>query len=72
MIITKATYGGADCTEIIKSKVKDNRLILRADNNIMGDTKVGVVKYLEITGELGGNLFSEIVREGDIFLTFYL
>ena len=32
----------------------------------MGDTKVGVVKYLEITGELGGNLFSEIVREGDI------
>jgi hypothetical protein len=66
MIITKATYGGADCTEIIKSRVKDNRLILRADNNIMGDTKVGVVKYLEITGELGGNLFSEIVREGDI------
>jgi hypothetical protein len=66
MIITKATYGGADCTEIIKSKIKDDRLILRADNNIMGDVKMGVVKYLEITGELGGNLFSEIVREGDI------
>lgn len=66
MIITKATYGGQDCTEIIKSKVKQNKLVLRADNNIIGDTKVGVVKYLEITGELGCNLFSEKVREGDL------
>lgn len=66
MIITKATYGDVDCTDIIKSKIKDNRLVLRADNNIMGDTNVGVVKYLEITGELGGNLFLEKVREGDI------
>ena len=66
MIITKATYGEADCTNVIQSKVKDNRLILRADNNIIGDTKVGVVKYLEITGELAGEVFTERIREGDI------
>ena len=66
MIITKATYGGADCTEQVKSKIKDNRLVLRADNNIIGDTRVGVVKYLEITGELNGEVFSESVREGSV------
>ena len=66
MIITKATYGNADCTNIIQSRVKDNRLIIRSNNDIIGDTQVGVVKYLEITGELEGEVFSERVREGDI------
>jgi hypothetical protein len=66
MIITKATYGGADCTSIIQSRVKDNRLIIRSNNDIIGDTQVGTVKYLEITGELEGEVFSERVREGDI------
>ncbi len=68
MIITKAEYGGVDCTEIIQSKIKGNTLALRVDNSIVGDTMPGVVKYLEITGELGGNLFSEKVREGDTFV----
>ena len=66
MIITKATYGGVDCTDVIQSRVKDNRLIIRADNNIIGDTQVGHVKYLEITGELDGEVFTETVREGNI------
>lgn len=68
MIITKATYGEVDCTDIIKSKIKDNKLILRADNNIIGDTKVGVVKYLEITGELQQQVFTERVKEGNILI----
>jgi transcriptional regulator CtsR len=66
MFITKATYGGADCIEVIKSKIKDNRLIIRSLNDLIGDTQVGVVKYLEITGELDGEVFTERVREGDI------
>jgi hypothetical protein len=68
MIITKATYGGADCTEIIQSKVKGERIALRVDNGIIGDTHIGVVKYLEITGELEGKVFTEKVKEGDTFV----
>ena len=65
MIITKATYGEKDCTQIVQSKVIGNKLILRADNNIMGDTNPGVVKYLEIEGNESGEVFKERVREGD-------
>lgn len=60
MNITKAAYGGVDCLEIIKSKIRGNTLILRVDNNIVGDTMVGVVKFLEI--EINGELHK--VREG--------
>ena len=66
MKITKATYGGADCTDLIQSKVSGDRLIIRSSNDLIGDTMVGQVKYLEIEGELGGNLFSEKVREGTL------
>jgi hypothetical protein len=66
MKITKATYGGADCTDLIQSKVSGDRLIIRSSNDLIGDTMVGQVKYLEIEGELGGNLFSESVREGTL------
>lgn len=68
MIITKATYGDVDCTGTIQSKVVNNKLILRSDNNIIGDTNFGVVKYLEITGELHGEVFHERVREGDMLI----
>jgi hypothetical protein len=60
MIITKATYGGVDCLEQIKSKVKGNSLILRVDNGIIGDTQPGIVKFLEI--EINGEL--QQIREG--------
>jgi hypothetical protein len=66
MKITKATYGGRDCTDLVQSKVSGDRLIIRSSNDLIGDTMVGVVKYLEIEGELGGNLFSEKVREGTL------
>lgn len=46
--IQKATYGGYDVTEIVKLKVKNNQLTLRAANTIFGDPAPGVVKYLEI------------------------
>jgi hypothetical protein len=66
MFITKATYGGVDCTDLIQSKIKGDRLILRADNNLIGDTMVGVVKYLQIEGKYEGEPFSSTTREGDL------
>jgi hypothetical protein len=49
MNITKASYGGVDCTEIVKSRIKNGSLILRSDNNIIGDPSVGKTKNLVIT-----------------------
>jgi hypothetical protein len=66
MEITKASYGGTDCTNLIKSMVKENRLVIRASNNLIGDTNVGVVKYLEIEGMQDGEVFTESVREGSL------
>jgi len=60
MNITKATYGGVDCLPQVKSKIRGERLVLRVDNNIIGDTQVGTVKFLEI--EINGELHS--IREG--------
>lgn len=61
MNITKASYGGVDCLEIIKSKIRGDKLVLRVDNNIVGDTMVGVVKFLEI--EING--VHQKIKEGD-------
>ena len=64
--VIKATYGGEDCTALIQSKIKGDKLILRADNNLIGDTMVGVVKTLQITGEYEGEPFVSTTREGDL------
>lgn len=64
--IIKATYGGEDCTKLIESKIAGNKLIVRADNNLIGDVKPGVVKFLQITGEYEGEAFAESVKEGNL------
>jgi hypothetical protein len=64
MNITTATYGGKDCLEKIKSFVNNDKLILRASNEIIGDPQPGVLKYLEI--EVNGIL--EKIKEGDTFV----
>ena len=64
--ISKATYGGEDCTKLIQSKIKGDRLVLRADNNLIGDVMPGVVKYLQLTGKYEGEAFSESVKEGNL------
>ena len=66
MIIHKASYGGVDCTELIQSKVINDSLILRSGNSLIGDTQVGVVKYLDIEGEHAGIKFKESIREGNL------
>ena len=65
MNIIKATYGNLDCTLQIKKRVVANKLVIRANNDIVGDPLVGSVKYLEIEFEDG---FKAKVREGDTFV----
>lgn len=47
-MIKKATYGGVDCTEKIKSLFKGKLLRIWVNNDIIGDTQPGKVKYLEL------------------------
>lgn len=67
-IIIKATYGGIDCTSIVQSKVNGEKLILRADNNIIGDPIVGTVKYLQVTIKHNEVIFNENVKEGELLI----
>ena len=64
--INKATYGGEDCTKLIQSLVKGDKLIIRSSNDLIGDVRPGVVKYLQITGEYEGESFSENIKEGTL------
>lgn len=66
MEIIEATYGGLDCTEIVKRKVVNGKLIIRADNNICGDPLIGVHKHLRITAEIDGEVIKESVKEGTL------
>lgn len=49
MKIIGATYGGQDCTSQIQALVVDDRLIVYANNSIIGDPCVNKIKQLEIT-----------------------
>lgn len=62
MQINKATYGGVDCTQRIIDMLVNGQLIMRADNNIIGDPKVGTKKTLQIWGEG----FYKEVNEGSL------
>ena len=65
MKIIKATYGDLDVTEIVKSKIIGNKLLIRACNSIFGDPNVNTVKYLIIEIE-GSRTMS--VKEGSILV----
>lgn len=65
MIVLKATYGGVDCTTQMRGLIVNNKLVVRASNNIIGDPAVGQTKYLEIEFEDG---FRAKVKEGDTFV----
>jgi len=64
MEIIKATYGGKDCTEEVKRKVINGKLILRADNDIIGDPSVGVFKKLIINAKIDGEESENEYNEG--------
>lgn len=63
--ITRATYGDKDCTNEIKKIVKKGSLLVRADNNIIGDPKHGHVKRLVIDYSLDGLIYHKETVEGD-------
>jgi hypothetical protein len=67
MEIISATYGDVDCTEIVKSKVSGQTIVLRASNDLIGDTQPGVVKFLNITLNHQGIDYTESVKEGNLF-----
>jgi hypothetical protein len=68
MKIIKATYGGVDCTDIIQSKVNNDKLIIRSNNDIIGDTQPGVVKYLDIEIDHEGNISNHKIKEHNLFV----
>lgn len=61
MFIINATYGGVDCTHVLQKKVVSGKIVIRSNNNIIGDPSVGNVKYLEVEFNDG---HKESVREG--------
>lgn len=63
MKISKALYGSVDVTEIVRSKIKNGKLLIRACNSIFGDTNPGVIKYLSIELEDGSFIQA---KEGNI------
>jgi hypothetical protein len=65
MKITKATYGNIDVTSIVQSKIKDNKLLIKASNDIFGDTQPGVIKYLEVDSSEG---FYSVMENGYLSL----
>lgn len=53
MQIIKATYGGRDVTERLKSFIKNDELRVKASNDVFGDLAPGVFKYLVVEYEGG-------------------
>lgn len=68
MKIISAYYGGVDCLNQISNKVKNNKLVVRSDNDIIGDPSIGVVKYLEISILNEGEIINKKVKEGDLLV----
>jgi len=68
MNIKKATYGNVDCTKQLQSKIKEDKLIIRANNDIVGDPSVGIVKYLKVEVEINGELINESIKEGGLLV----
>jgi len=62
-MIKSAIYGGVDVTNAVRSKVKNNKLYIRACNSVFGDTSPGVIKYLSIELD-NGNIIK--AKEGDM------
>lgn len=66
--IIKATYGGIDCIQQLSVKLINNKLIIRSNNDILGDPIPGAVKYLEVDLEYKGQLYSTSTKEGDLLV----
>jgi hypothetical protein len=68
LTIKKATYGEVDCTQQILSRINGDKLIVRSNNDIIGDTQPGTVKYLEIEIEHNGIVSNHKIQEHNLFV----
>ena len=68
MHIVQASYGGADITDIVRSRVKNNQLSMVADNKIIGDPQIGVPKFLEVVADINGQIVTERANENTILV----
>lgn len=68
MIILSANYGDQDCTNEIKSLVKNNVLFVLASNSIIGDPRQGFIKYLTVQADINGEIVTKTVKEGDVLV----
>jgi hypothetical protein len=66
MKIINATYGNKDILNVISSKISGDKLLLKVNNDIIGDPQPGTLKYLEIEYEHNGELLKESYKEGTI------
>lgn len=68
MKILKATYGDFDVSDKVNSKINNGKIFLFVSNGFFGDTKPGVLKYLETEIELDGLIFSNKTLENEWFV----
>jgi hypothetical protein len=66
--IKKASYGGVDCTQQLKNKLVNDKLIMRSNNDIIGDPTPGTTKYLEVELEFKGEFFNTSTKEGGLLV----
>lgn len=68
MKIIKANYGEVDCTEKIQSKVNGDKLIVRSNNDIIGDPLPGILKYLDLEIEYNNSIHNFKIKEHELFV----
>lgn len=66
MKIINASYGDKPITDIISSKIWGDKLLLKVNNDICGDPKIGEIKWLEIEYEWNGEILKDKFKEGTI------
>ncbi len=66
MRIISAKYGGLDCTDIVSTRVKFDKLMLRVNNDIIGDPNVGQIKSLELSWEHDDLIHLDYYKEGNL------
>jgi len=66
MKILSATYGGIDIVNLISSKISGDKLLLKVNNDIIGDPQPGILKYLEIQYEYNGEILNGSYKENTI------
>ena len=65
MKILNASYGGKNCTDQVRAKIKNGSLLINVNNHIIGDPAIGVVKELVIDYLSNGLPMQAVYKEGE-------